>query len=69
MTDPYAGSGLCHQLGNRKLGELADMVSQFEVDDDYTQINYKGRPVRVTAPAMATGSSGSITAPAACPLT
>ena len=25
------------------------MVSQFEVDDDYTQINYKGRPVRVTA--------------------
>ena len=37
------------KLGNRKLGELADMVSQFEVDDDYTQINYKGRPVRVTA--------------------
>ncbi len=36
------------KLGNRKLGELADMVSQFEVDDDYTQINYKGRPVRVT---------------------
>ena len=25
------------------------MVSQFEVDDDYTQINYKDRPVRVTA--------------------
>lgn len=37
------------KLGNRKLGELADMVSQFEVDDAYTQINYKGRPVRVTA--------------------
>ena len=37
------------KLGNRKLGELADMVSQFEVDDDYTQINYKGRPVRVTS--------------------
>lgn len=36
------------RLGDRKLGELADMVSQFEVDDDYTQINYKGRPVRVT---------------------
>lgn len=36
------------KLGNRKLGELADMVSQFEVDNDYTQINYKGRPVRVT---------------------
>ncbi|MEG2233429.1 MAG: CvpA family protein [Oscillospiraceae bacterium] len=35
------------RLGNRKLGE-SDMVSQFEVADDYTQINYKERPVRVT---------------------
>ena len=31
-----------------KLGELSDMVSQFEVSEDYTQINYHGRPVRVT---------------------
>ncbi len=29
-------------------GELSDMVSQFEVAEEYTQINYKGRPVRVT---------------------
>lgn len=36
------------RLGNRKLGELSDMVSQFEVEDDYTQINYGGKPVRVT---------------------
>ncbi len=36
------------KLGDRKLGELADMVSQFEVAEDYTQINYHGRPVRVT---------------------
>ena len=36
------------RLGNRKLGELADMVSQFEVASDYTQINFQGRPVRVT---------------------
>lgn len=36
------------RLGDRKLGELADMVSQFEVADNYTQINYQGRPVRVT---------------------
>ncbi len=36
------------RLGDRKLGELADMVSQFEVADDYAQINYQGRPVRVT---------------------
>lgn len=36
------------RLGDRKLGELSDMVSQFEVSEDYTQINYLGRPVRVT---------------------
>lgn len=36
------------RLGDRKLGELSDMVSQFEVPDNYTQINYRGRPVRVT---------------------
>ena len=36
------------KLGDRKLGELADMVSQFEVAENYTQINYHGRPVRVT---------------------
>ena len=35
------------RLGDRKLGELSDMVSQFEVVDDYTQINYNGRPVRI----------------------
>ena len=35
------------RLGDRKLGELSDMVSQFDVVDDYTQINYKGRPVRI----------------------
>ncbi len=35
------------RLGDRKLGELEDMVSQFEVLPNYTQINYKSRPVRV----------------------
>ncbi|NCB53005.1 MAG: CvpA family protein [Clostridia bacterium] len=36
------------RLGDRKLGELADVVSQFEVSTVYTQINYKSRPIRVT---------------------
>ena len=45
---PMLDADSAMKLGNRKLGELADMVSQFEVADDYTQINYKGRPVRVT---------------------
>ncbi|MBE5880683.1 MAG: CvpA family protein [Lachnospiraceae bacterium] len=35
-------------LGNRKMGSMVDMVSQFEVADDYTQINYNDTPVRVT---------------------
>lgn len=35
-------------LGNRKMGSMSDMVSQFEVDSLYSQINYKGKPVRVT---------------------
>lgn len=36
------------QLGKRKLGEMSDLVSQFEIAPDYTQINFGGRPVRVT---------------------
>ena len=35
-------------LGNRKMGSMVDMVSQFEVSSLYSQINYQGRPVRVT---------------------
>ena len=35
-------------LGNRKIGSMVDMVSQFEVDELYSQINYQDRPVRVS---------------------
>lgn len=35
-------------LGNRKMGSIVDMVSQFEVSNLYSQINYQGKPVRVT---------------------
>ena len=45
---PMVDKNSAVKLGNRKLGELADMVSQFEVMENYTQINYEGRPVRVT---------------------
>ena len=44
---PMLDKDSAERLGDRKLGELSDMVSQFEVNDDYTQINYKGRPVRI----------------------
>ena len=45
---PMLDRDSAERLGNRKLGELADMVSQFEVAADYTQINFQGSPVRVT---------------------
>lgn len=45
---PMLDEDSAKKLGDRKMGELAEYVSQFEVADDYTQINYKGRPVRVT---------------------
>jgi hypothetical protein len=35
-------------LGSRKMGSIAEYVSQFEVSANYTQINYQGVPVRVT---------------------
>ena len=40
-------------LSDRQMGTLSDMVSQFEYSDDSTQINYKGRPVRVAPIAYA----------------
>lgn len=35
-------------LGDRKMGSMVDLVSQFEVSNLYSQINYKGQPYRVT---------------------
>lgn len=35
-------------LGDRKMGSMADMVSQFVVTDEYSQINFRGRPTRVS---------------------
>ena len=35
-------------LGDRKLGALSSVVSQYVVSDDYTQINYKGKPIKIT---------------------
>lgn len=45
---PMLDKDSASKLGDRKLGELSDMVSQFEVSDQYNQINYNGHPVRVT---------------------
>lgn len=45
---PIVDRDTASRLAQRKLGEMSDLVSQFEIEDIYTQINYKGRPVRVT---------------------
>ena len=45
---PVVDRDTASRLGQRKLGEMADLVSQFEIEEIYTQINYKGKPVRVT---------------------
>lgn len=45
---PVVDRDTASRLGQRKLGEMSDLVSQFEIEDIYTQINYNGRPVRVT---------------------
>ncbi len=34
-------------FGNRKIGSLSDVVSQFEVENDYTQINIENKPMKV----------------------
>jgi len=36
------------KFGNRKIGSLSDVVSQFEVEADYTQISIQGHPMKVS---------------------
>lgn len=45
---PVVDKDTASRLGSRKLGEMTELVSQFEIQNDYTQINYKGSPYRVT---------------------
>lgn len=35
-------------IGNRVMGTMVDMVSQYEINDMYSQINYRNKPVRVS---------------------
>lgn len=45
---PVVDKDSAERLGDRKMGEIVDYVSQFEVDDQYDQINYQNKPYRVT---------------------
>ena len=44
-------------LGNRKLGSLSSLVSQYNVSEEYSQINYQGTPVKVSSTISSDGSS------------
>ena len=45
---PIVDRDVAARLSTRKLGEVVELVSQFNVSDYYSQINYKEKPFRVT---------------------
>lgn len=45
---PVVDRDAAERLGSRKIGEVVDLVSQFNVSSYYTQINYQNAPVRVS---------------------
>lgn len=47
-TIPFIDRDSAVLLGNRTMGTMADYVSQFEISDLYSQINYQNAPVRVS---------------------
>ena len=47
-TIPLLDKASASLLGDRKMGSMVEFVSQFEAAGDYTQINFQGKPVRVT---------------------
>lgn len=47
-TIPTIDRDTASRLGSRKMGEVLDLVSQFNIDESYTQINVAESPIRVT---------------------
>lgn len=45
---PVVDKDTAKKLGDRKLGEVVSLVSQFDISDIYTQINYNNTPTRVS---------------------
>ena len=45
---PILDSASAARLAEREMGNMVDMVSQYEVSAYFNQINYRGKPVRVT---------------------
>lgn len=45
---PTVDRETAQKLGSRKMGEMGTFVSQYEIDESYSQINIAGKPVRVS---------------------
>ncbi len=45
---PVVDRDTASRLGQRQLGNIPDLVSQFEISEDYTQVNVGGKQMRVT---------------------
>lgn len=45
---PTIDREMAGRLGSRKIGEVLNLVSQFDVSSEYTQIAYQGKSVRVS---------------------
>ncbi len=45
---PLIDKASTEKLGDRVLGQLPELISQFVVSNEYTQVNYNGQIVRVT---------------------
>ena len=45
---PLMDSESANIIGNRTLGALSDVVSQYQVNGSYAQINYQGKPKKVS---------------------
>lgn len=55
---PLVDRDTAERLGNRQLGNISELVSQFEVADDYTQITIDSAPYRVSPLNMLVSSVG-----------
>lgn len=47
-TLPVVDRSTAIKLGARKMGEMGNLVSQYDIDETYSQICVDGRPIRVT---------------------
>lgn len=45
---PVVDKATAQRMGSRKLGDVVELVSQFDVSELYTQINYQQTPVRIS---------------------